>query len=1167
MKKLLLLVLLLGISVHANSKESCYTVQLISKYSTNESKKELSEVDYPSSCKVMEIGKTLTVRCGCFDRKLSAKESLKELKKEYTNAIVSSTYRYRFDDLKEETPKQEVTLVEKQIIEPVDKIEKKIKEEKPKQKVKEEKQKLEIKDKPTCYTVQLISLENSRKSLNILSESNYPSSCKLMEIGNSYTVRCGCYDSKMEAKKHYEELNGNYMNAVVARTYKYRFQVKSQDQNSSVVKKDSKKSDKKVKVVENKDIKTQSKKMLHLSKEDEELRLILQVFLYKGDLENAYKVATIGYNKAPNAYYWNQKLAEIARWTNRSSESMLHLRKMYNIRYDEKIEKELIDFGVSAYQYEEIEDLVINKARKNPTEKNIDLMIFVYKQIGNPEKVVTVLEEQYREKRDPIFITKALALSLEIGDLEKSEELVNILESNKPYTQKDAALIANYYYIEHDIEKSYKSLNYVSRLNITDKDDYVKYFELKSDLGWYLQDNVNAAKASQELMRLEKARLVDYERIAYVYKETNPKLAGESSRDAYLKYKLSYLFYSYANYAINIKQFTELRSLIETIEKNNDSITKEALFWVMKSKVYSHYKQQRLAEKALKKALKINNNYEIRLILLMHYTETNEMSKLKELLISMESEKVDESYYFPFASAYYNLKDIDRASYYTQKLIHSDNPVTKLYEFRFMQAYIYQVQNNQEAFKSSMISIVDDLEKKAKENKNLYKEDRFLSTYLRASVNVYDSDKFKMQLKNAKKYLTKKNYDEISYSFAMKNGAVEKSNKIFHKIKKPELWLRFSNGALLQKHSEVEDLLERRLDSLSRGDAAQAAYKDGQTSLAQSIAFDILRTNNKNQNAYIQHMDLSKERSDLLDVKLFYYNRDPLVQKTLKIDNDLYIRDSYYLSTGIEHSLNDNIDTKALLYAPDTSTYMNVGLKKLFNRTFVQFDLLYSDVMSSNFGAKLEVNHRMSTDLFADIKLEKNVKAEESIAMVVAGMKDAISGNIVWRFLDSTSLDLLYRQNYFYSQDNKSVGDGYYFKAIISQLIRTSYPDIKVDLYYDKAQNNENSSSRGLIDKVQKASYTVLDHSYYNVGLNLGYGMANSRIYTRVWRPYFVFSPSYNSTADAYTYSFDLGIGGKLVHQDHLALGVKYSDSEDGLVGKTYQFYINYSFLYAHPKW
>ena len=1127
------ILMLLSITVFAKSNETCYTVQLISKQNTPVNKQSLMKENFDKSCKVMEIGNSLTVRCGCLENKKSAKEILNNFQKSYKKAIVTSTYKYRFDTVK---IAKEMSGIEKAIINPLVKKEKAIHE--------------------SCYTVQLISLNATQKALNFLSSNSYPENCKLMEIGNNYTVRCGCFDKKDKLQSLYKDLEEKYINAKITKTYKYRFDNKDEIQ---IVQSTPKKS--KAEKITYKKSKT--------SINEEELRLILQVFLYKGDLENAYVVATIGYKKHPSSYYWNQKMAEISSWTNHSVQSMKHLRKMYDIKQDDKIEEELIKYGVASYQFEEIEALVINKAKNNPSEKNIDRMIYVFKQIGDPEKVIAVLEDQYKQHPDDMFfLTKALSLSLEVGDMESSLRYVDILESNRPYTQKDAALISYYYYVKHDIESAYESLNYVDTLNITDKEDYIKYFELKSDLGWYLQDNYNAALASQELMKQDSARLVDYERISYVYKEKNPKLAAKSSKQAYKKYKLTYLFYTYANSAINRGKYKALSKLMDSIEKEKSPISTEAMYWVIKSKVYGYYKKYKKEEKALLHAQIIApHNYEIKLILLQYYMDKNERNKLKLALVHMEANTdISTSYYLPLASAYYYLNNINRASYYTQKLIHLEDPVTELIEFRFMQAYIYQMQNNEHAFMSEMKSLTKDFNKQAKQNPKLLKQDRFLSNYLRASIYISDANKFKRKLKKAKKYLMKKNYQDISYSFAMLNGARDKGKKIYNKVKHKELWLRFSNDLQSQNHTQIENLLIRNLDSLATGDASQAAYKDGQKSLAQSIAFEGLRKNDKNQNAYIQHLNISKDRSDKFEIETGYIDRDPLTQAYVKFINTLYLRDGFYLLSDAEITKNKTVNTKQLFMVPTPMQSYRVGLKRLLKKGYIESYLSYNSAIRDFYGISLKVSKQMSTDIITSLKIAKNNLAQEEIKLLLGGKKDIAEVNLLWKVMDSTNLDITYSYNRYSSQDNYYQGSGNYGKLALMYQIRNGYPDMKIGISYDKSFYSPVSNNHGVINKLQKESRTVLPETFYNVGMIFSYGMANSNNYTRVWRPYFEFTPSYNNISDAYNYGFHLGIGGKVYHQDHMSVGIKYSESENGLVGKTYQFYINYHFLYAHPK-
>ena len=1036
----------------------------------------------------------------------------------------------------------------------------------------------------TCYTVQLMSKFNTQKNVDKLNLIEFSQECKVMQIGKTTTVRCGCYDTIAPAKSKLLEYKKKYKKAALATTYKYRFENSNSKRSDSLVektilasmkttyKKDSPTETKKAKSVKKKGLKVESRtskvyQELPLSQEDEELRLMLQVFLYKGDLKSAYKVATIGYKKNSNSYYWNQKMGEISKWTNRSARAMKHLRFLWEIDKNPEIEEELIKYGSEFYQYEAIEPLVVNRAQRTPTEENIDLMILVYKKIGYPEKVVAVLESQYLE--DPsrtILLTKALGLSLEIGDLELSERFIKLIEANKLYSKADAVLLARYYYINQDVPKAYERLFEVDENLSAKEPDEIKYFELLSDLGWYLQHNDEAARASKELFKLKKARLVDYERISLVYQKSDPKLAQEAVKSAYKEYKLSYLFYSYATSAMNAKNYDELKSVLDDLDESSP-LQKEALYWVVKSQVYAYYKQKELEKEALLTAFALApENYQIQLTLLWYFMDVNDVKSLNKILTDMaESSDLDSFFYFPLASAYFSLSDVNKASYFTQKLLYANDRVTQSLQFKFLQAYIYQAQNNEEAFQSSMIDIVSQLKAEAKENPRLKVQDAYLSNYLRASMHVSGAEKFEKDLKKAKKYLTKQNYNDISYSWASKNNAQEKSLKIFYKIEKKELWLQFSNAMNFQEHSKIENLLDLYLEELSIGDAVQALEKDGQISASQTIAFDALLKNDDNQNAYIQHLDLSKKRSDFLDIKISNNNRNPLLQKDIQINNKTYLQNSLYLDSSFNYYINSTLDTKYLVSVPNSIKEISASLSKFYDRGSVGVNLEFHDAMERYLALSIFSRYQFSTDLTGGVTLAKNTNALEGTQLLLGGKKDMLALILDWQLLNSTFINVLYEKNSYNSQNNFYLGRGDYARITLTHQIRNGYPDLTIGGFYDFGKYGETAGSRGSIDKLQLEISPVLPVDFTNMGLNISYGMANRGAYTRVWRPYFELFPYYSKEIDKYTYGFNVGYGGKAWHQDHLSVGASYTDTVSGTGSSIFELYVNYQFMYSHP--
>ena len=1001
------------------------------------------------------------------------------------------------------------------------------------------------KSSQSCYTVQLFSQHKSEKNRNLLQKKSYPTICRIMEIGKSLTVRCGCYEKFVDAKSTKSTLS-SYRNAKVVTTYKYRFDNKMTPpplQNNildltkltHIQKKKRRKIDRKP-----------------VSQKDQELRLMLQVFLYKGDLKNAYKVASVAYKEYPNSYYWNQKMAEVCKWTNRSALSMKHMRFIYDIKRDPKIEKELIDYGISAYQYDQIEPLVVNRAIAKPTEKNIDLMIFVYKRVGAPEEVVKVLEAQYEKNpSNTLLLTKALELSLEMGDMELAKKYVNLIEGHKPYSKVDASLISRYYYVTHDVPRAYASLLSVKKEEKISKKNLEKYYQLKSDLGWYLQKNLEAAEASRELLDINASRLNDYERINYVYQKKQPKLTLEASRRAFKEYKFSYLFYSYANGAITNHQYDNLNIFVQEIDASSNKIKGESLYWLLKAKLYHHYHKSDLEKSALIKAYELDpDNFQIKQELLWFYMAAKDYQDIRTILSDIsESDSLNLDEYFTLANAYFFINEVNHASYYTQELLAHHHPFTKSLEFKFLQAYIYQVQGKESSFSKSIQEIVSLLSIEASKNPALKHQDKFLSDYLRAAMHTLNPDKFEKKLKKARPFLSQKNYEDIAYSWAIQNRAYDKSFKIYHHMKKHELWASFSNALVSQNSTEINNMLALYLQSLSRGDAAQAAQRDGQISLAQSITFEALYHNSESGVAYIQHLDLSKKRSDKLDMKISYAYR----KKYTTLSNSTYLTDGYYLNIGFDYYINKSLGKTLPIGAHDDKVMAKVGLKKLYNRGEISLYTAYHKSMLSymEYGASAE--YRLRSSLNIGMKIGKNMDAQESTKLLLTAKKDMLNLHFTWNILNSTSINFLHEFNSYISQDEVTLGEGSYDKISIKKQIHNGYPDMSIGTFYDRGRYNE-------------TIYRVLPHNFYDIGVSFSYGMVNSNSYTRVWRPYFEFTPYYNSEIDNYTYGLNIGYGGKLWYQDHLVLGASYTANSIKGAGKSIvELFLNYQFLYYHP--
>jgi len=725
-------------------------------------------------------------------------------------------------------------------------------------------------------------------------------------------------------------------------------------------------------------------------------------------------------------------------------------------------------------------------------------MLYVYSQIGIPEESAEILENIYqKDKNQKILLTKILQIYLDIGDLESAKKTVDTIEKEKIYTIKNIELLSYFYYLKNDMNASYEVLK------MTNNREYnTKYYQLLSDLGWYLQKYEASAEASLKIIQNNEGRLVDYERVINANITKDEKLSLKMSLEAYKKFKQSFLFYAYANSALKQKRFNELKGILEDIDKSDSSIKNNPNFWIIKSEVYNYFKMQDLTLSSLEMAMKLSdNNIQTQLTALYLYLNYNLYNKSKYIVDKIaENKNLISSYYYPLASTYFTLHDINRASYYVDKLVRSDDEIINSIDFKFLQAYIFQIRNNENAFITKMREIISILKK------------------------------------DALKYLTKKHYDDISYSFAMKNNASDQAYDIYKRVSNKELWLRFTNAMQRQNHSKIENLLKK-----------YALYK-----------------NDDNQNAYIQHMNLSQKRSDEFDFKTAYYSRDPILTKYIQLKNKTYINDGLYLLTGVNYYINSILDEDLIRDIPHNTLEFNIGIRNIFDRGKVEFIVGKNGSMQDYAFFSLLGTYKLNHYFTIGGSIEKNINANEGTQLILGGKKDMISFDFKWDILYSTSLEFKYERDEYTSQDDVDLGSGDYQRIIFGHQIRNGYPDMRISTFIDHGKYSETSGSRGVIDELQFGVYPVLPEEFYNIGVNFAYGMENSRLYTRVWRPYFEMGTYYNSVQRGLSFSVNGGYGGKLWNQDHLVVGGSFSNSLNGTGGNIFEIFLRYQFIYLH---
>gem|GEM_PF-1407136 len=952
---------------------------------------------------------------------------------------------------------------------------------------------------------------------------------------------------------------------------------------------------------------------------DEKLELMYQVFTYSSDLNNSYKIAKKGVKLYPDSLSWHKRLAKVSVWLDKRAEAIEQYRYIYAKTKNKRMGEKILKYALSSYQYEVAAPILRDKTLENPTRKNIKDMIFLYDQVGTPEIAAqTLVELSNREDAQPLWSLKAMEIYMQLGASKRVEELAQKIEQRASLDIDTTQKLASYYISQKKIPKAYDLL---LRTDIdSNKSNSSLYYQQVSDIGWYLQDPKNAAHASKQLFLQGKARQIDIERIIYYYSDLDAVLVQKASHYGSTKFQNRYFYRTYLDTLYAQKRYKELAVEFEKIsrDKNSSNMSKESYFWIMRGQTYSALGEQEKAVASFYKALKISHNSPtvmetllwfyidqgnayavageqekaiesfqeaLRLshnaptvmeTLMWFYIDHKEHKRLKKMIFELEeSGHTVQRLWLPLAVGNFALQKPERAMHYIKRLMQAkENDI----DIKLMYAYIMQAREEQDTFMKMMREVYTILNKRLAKNSKLMQNKKFLEDYLSVALYFIDADDYEALLAKSKKSLGIKKFIELSIYWSLRHNEYALARYQAHKLATIEPWMQLNIALNSDDRTKQLDLLYKYRSILPIRDRVTTAISVGSISLAQTLAFDGQEDNKYDYLLYQQNRDLIHQHADNVNISLGYHNRNAFDRSYMKIKNRYYIAEAYSLLTNLNIARDKNQDPINLSNLPKEDDFIEIGVKKAFDRGNLELLFGWRSAVESYFTFATKLHYRVMSRVEVDMGYYNNAQADETTYLLFGGKKDGVSTKVSLQYLPSSTLSLSLFYNRYYSQDDHYLGDGYYVRAEWYRQLHSGYPDIAIGAFadygryndlFDKKFSNRFDDQRdkglsvlGSLGKLMPFRGRVLPEEFYNIGVNFFYGMMNKQYYTRVWRPYAEISPYYNGYSHRFNFSFGAGYGGSLHGQDHLTIGFDYDQSVNGTTESNFRIYTNYRIFY-----
>lgn len=995
----------------------------------------------------------------------------------------------------------------------------------------------------TCYSIQLYSFPSSVDPANEMVEMGvYPETCLKMQIDSHNTVRCECekhYKDALKLKSRYDMYADDI---AIVETYTRRFQSIRKDTDNG--------SDISLPELEQK----QFSNTLSGSFSDEDLRLVLQVMLYSGDIPKAFEIVKQGVKKFPKSLWWNEKAAEIALWNNQSSDALNFYLQSYELQPSQK-SRIRIEKLATQLQNETVLLKMLKDSVWNNEEQNRSKLYEVYLNTGELSEGVAFFDELYRRDHDQESLRLQILLLIYSGEIDKAKLHYSTFITQFSHDVELSILMAKAFFSRKEIEQSYR---YLEPIHLAVEPNNDNFWHFYIDILWFRRSFDELYTILLQRRDLNALRSYDQERLAMLAALKDKAFAAELALDRFNKEGLIDSLLTFVYLSTELKTYERIDSVLSTLSvQQRQSLEKMGEYWVLLAQMNTRKGMLEEAKICYQKALEIKpNNISINTVYVWFLLEFNQVEDLKKWLLSIERKKRGDrlAYDLICATAYLQLQNSTKGLECIGRLIKSSNEPSMW----ILYSDLLSLSGDQDFRDKNLIKAWKMVQNGLKKNPDLIKDSEFMATYLRLAYHFEPQKKSKW-IKWAKQRLSAKNYDLFLFGMAVKSNNDEAIRYLKQKLRLNEPWIEFYVSVLENDTIKMSEQIAKDSESLPILDVVNSLSRSGDTERSKKRIFEGLEKNPNNDEFYKTMHDLYMENKAIAS-SLSYSDRSVLSSQEMDIRSELPWSQKYKSVLSLRYRHYDSDDLIVLPDVPEQDNWLAIEVNNKGKNFNWEMSLGYRDYLDAIWTASFDVQYRYGVSSIY-IDTDYHTDADESVYMSLGGYKDAIAIGVNHQLTGTFELNGLVKQSRYYTADGEDVGESDEISLTLTKRLREGYPDIglrsSVGYYgYDERSVNGKINTLLPIYPVQ-----LLPESFFQWSIGSYYGIKTQEIFQRTWRPYGNIDIAYNSQ-NGTGFSVIGGIGGMLLGEDRLSLEANYASSFGNIEDDYYKFSLMY-YLYG----
>lgn len=894
------------------------------------------------------------------------------------------------------------------------------------------------------------------------------------------------------------------------------------------------------------------------------------IYLQNNNIQAAYAVASAAVAQRPDNKFWRERLAESAIWSDQAAialDQYLYLAMVFNDENDrqkgQELAKKLKDDKTL------IRFLAIDIKNGNHSTANWQDYVNAMLRLGDIKKLLLVLSKHQKDLT-PAFYLESLSRiyklsddpDMQLGILERYVAMLGI-------TPSVAEQMAQIYLNKGHISPAFAIMEQ-ARSKAASKD--TGFWTAYANVAWLANREKDELYAYQQLLKDKDMEKDVYSNLIDLASKKDPGAAYRYALNAKNEHPDSYALAD-STFSLMTKKDDQVLDFPKVLAATPASVRKllnfNNNFWNARAKYWQYIGNRNEVIQTYLNALKFlpQDNY-LKADFLYFLIESNDLALLKPALSLWQSTIPSiPALWSPYAEGYARLNKRDMSA-------------------RVLSLYYDQFENNKNnpywliAFRDALDN--SDFPKQADEmtqyawpiylgmlkNQKEAPDYSQLLNYVKLSMTQAAGDPTAIALSQLQWHENKDvELLMLTWALSQNNSSLPKA-VYWHFLARgiePPAWATLSIALNRHDRQLMYTLLSSKKAIVSFRDRIRAATEIDAIPLAQTLAYRELKKHRQDQDLYdnfFTPLMLKTSRSLTLGQEYFQYGN---------VEGPRTITDfTYFISPGVSltpynsiwflHELpnapnsSGNVLTstsnQALGTVPPHDERAGVKISALQRRGYLNADLGYRNEVASFMTAKLARTYTAFSDLNLTGSLGYNQQADDTVGLLIGGMKNDASLGFEYRILNKDSLFGTFTQNMFYTQDGQRVAEGSQGTLRYEHKFWKTYPDWTlspygvITRYYDKTSSLLTGNILKLVPEGTIPNQTFLipaDNTEY--GLTLSFGQSLIEDYSHRWRPFSSLTLSNNSVV-GFGKLYNLGIAGTVIGRDHLLLYYEWGSNQ-----------------------